>query len=157
MEAGNNVAACNRTSGKRERHSKTMPQLVKKDFLTSWWTGELAPPPLPPHHNLFELQSNSGHKLCKDAIFLRKNQHPWSPFTPPTTISTGYVGFFDSLRMRPVKAHPVCCRILGEMQVFAWEKTWTGRPRDFLDRAVTCVHAPQTGRAFARYTDEKPL
>ena len=25
LEAGNNVAACNRTSGKRERHSKTMP------------------------------------------------------------------------------------------------------------------------------------
>ena len=36
-------------TGKTRREPGLLPgQLVKKVFLTSWWTGEQAPPPLPP-------------------------------------------------------------------------------------------------------------
>ena len=48
-------------------------QLVKKTFLTSWWTGEQAPPPLPPLPVSAEILRISGRGNCKEAIFALEN------------------------------------------------------------------------------------
>ena len=48
---------------------KPAPQLVKKVFLTSWWTGEQAPPPLPPPPVSAEILRISGRGNCKEAIY----------------------------------------------------------------------------------------
>ena len=48
-------------------------QLVKKVFLTSWWTGEQALPPLPPLPVFAEIFQISGRKNCKEAIFALEN------------------------------------------------------------------------------------
>ena len=49
-----------------------------------------------PHHNLFELRCNSGHKLCKEAIFLEEKSAPVVAVHAADHDFTGYVRFFDS-------------------------------------------------------------
>ena len=58
---------------KWSRHPTPFAQLVKKVFLTSWWTGEQAPPPLPPPRKFCLNPSGSGRKTCKEAIFSPEN------------------------------------------------------------------------------------
>ena len=48
-------------------------QLVKKVFLTSWWTGEPAPPPRPPLPVSAKILRISGRGNCKEAIFALEN------------------------------------------------------------------------------------
>ena len=49
------------------------PQLVKKVFLTSWWPGEQAPPPLPPLPVSAKILRIFGRGNCKEAIFALEN------------------------------------------------------------------------------------
>ena len=73
-------------------HGQPTAQLVKKVFLTSWWTREQAPPPLPPLPVFAEIFQISGRKNCKARIFalengiFRRSILPCPPYTPPGTI-----------------------------------------------------------------------
>ena len=89
-----------------------MPQLVKKVFLTSWWTGEQAPPPLPPLPVFAEIFQISGRKNCKVTIFALENEIFRHKNRPAPAVhaagldsnsrglrpSRALRGFFDSLR-----------------------------------------------------------
>ena len=46
---------------------------LSKKILTSWWTGEQAPPPLPPLPVFAEIFQISGRKNCKETIFALEN------------------------------------------------------------------------------------
>ena len=48
------------------------PQLVKK-VLTSWWTGEQAPPPLPPSPVSAKNRRFFGRGACKETLFSLEN------------------------------------------------------------------------------------
>ena len=68
-------------------------QLVKKVFLTSWWTGGAL---LPRHYHPLQISLAplcSTSEICKEAIFAlgngisrRKNQHPRPTYTPSGAI-----------------------------------------------------------------------
>ena len=60
-------------------------QLVKKVFLTSWWTGEYLPRHDHPYQFLLELQAIPVAKTAKKRFCMAKSA-PWSPYMPPTTI-----------------------------------------------------------------------
>ena len=47
---------------------------LSKKILTSWWTGEQAPPPLPPLPVFAKIFQISGRKNCKVTIFALENE-----------------------------------------------------------------------------------
>ena len=47
---------------------------LSKKILTSWWTGEQAPPPLPPLPVFAEIFQISGRKNCKETISALENE-----------------------------------------------------------------------------------
>ncbi len=49
-------------------------RLVKKVFLTSWWTGEQAPPPLPPLPVSAKILRIFERGNCKETIFALENE-----------------------------------------------------------------------------------
>ena len=69
-------AVCNPPDGhkKNGRSFCLRPFSLSKKILTSWWTGEQAPPPLPPLPVFAEIFQISGRKNCKETIFALENE-----------------------------------------------------------------------------------
>ena len=76
--------------------TKCNPQLVKKEFLTSWWTGEQAPPPRPPLPVSAEILRISGRGNCKEAIFALGNGISRRKNRPVPDVHGRFCRFFKS-------------------------------------------------------------
>ena len=90
--------------------AKLAVSACQKRFLTSWWTREQAPPPLPPLPVFAEILRISGRENCKETIFALENgilrrKNPPAPavhaagydlYSRGLWPSRALLGFFDS-------------------------------------------------------------
>ena len=100
--------------GRNASAAEPRSQLVKKGFLTSWWTGEYLPRHCHPLQSPLKSLRISGRGDCREPIFpleneiFRRKNRPPPAYTPPGTIDMREgcgplalsLGFFDSLSAR---------------------------------------------------------